>query len=129
MAEQKSRKAANSMDDLDASGDVDFKEIDGFSPGQTLWIGSLSAADIVEWTETEDPDAKRYAGARLVCKALVSTAETGRVRYAAGATKEQASENIRKLLRRNHKELNRIVQQVLEHNSLAAGQAATEKKD
>ena len=117
-------KVVGSMAEIEAAVAVEYKLVDGWTPGQLLEIGSLSGEDILEWSEAEDPDAKRHAGARLICKSLVSSEKDGRVRYASDVKK-----NVPIFLRKPHKATERIVRAILELNGLTPKQDAAVKKD
>lgn len=72
-----------SVDEIFASGvtETEYAEIEGFTPGMLLRIGSVTAGDIIVWQEANETEAKRTAGLRLIGKSLVGPAP-GNVRYA-----------------------------------------------
>ena len=117
-------RVIGSMAEIEAADAVEYKVIEGYTPGQQFEIGSLSGEDILEWSEAEDPDAKRHAGARLICKSLVSSEKDGRVRYASDTKK-----NVPIFLRKPHKATERIVREILLLNGLTPKQDAAVKKD
>ncbi len=60
------------MDDIEVGGQaVEYALIDGYKPGEKVRIGSVTAGDIIEWSEANEGDAKRTAGLRLITKSLV----------------------------------------------------------
>src|SRR6478736_5601326 len=75
-------KVVSSIDEITDINDVEYREIDGFKPGQRIRIGSLSAGDFIEWQEANDGEAKKTAGLRLLCKSLVGP-EPSNIRYAS----------------------------------------------
>lgn len=104
-----------SLDEIlsDGAAGVEYKVIDGFKPGSKIRIGSVSAGDVLEWSDTGDDDkeAKKLAGLRLLCKSLVN--ETGE-RYAM----KSLNANIQKLKEVRHKETERCLRAVLELNGM-----------
>lgn len=102
---------------------IDYAVIEGFSPGKKVRIGSVSALDIIEWSEAnEDPRKKRFAGLRLICKSLVDKAG---VRYAM----QDEMGNIGKFQRMRHGVTERIVREILKLNQMNVKQDAEAKKD
>lgn len=79
MAEQKSGdKAENweprifqSVDEMLAEPDVEYELVPGWNG--MIRIGSLTAGDMIEWTEANEGEAKRTAGLRLIVKSLVDS--------------------------------------------------------
>jgi hypothetical protein len=118
------------MDDINDATSIEFRELNGFKPGQMVWIGSLTAGDIIEWTEAgEDKEAKRTAGLRLMSKSLVSVEpETGKpgpssVRYANNDA------SLAVFRSKNQADCQRIIGAILELNGLNAKADASAKKD
>jgi hypothetical protein len=121
---------ANSMADINEASTIEYLEIKGFKAGQMVWIGSLTAGDIIEWSEAgDDKEAKRTAGLRLLSKSLVSVEEgTGKpgptsVRYA----NDDAS--IAVFRKKNQADCQRVIAAVLELNDLTPKADAAAKKD
>jgi hypothetical protein len=112
-----------SMEAIEATRDVEYATIPGFVTGQTLEIGSLTAGDLIEWSESNDGEAKRTAGLRLICRSLVTSEEKGRVRYAA------EDKNIAVFRRKSHKATERIVKEILKLNGMTVKQDDESKKD
>jgi len=113
-----------SMDDILASGvgDAEYALIDGFKKGEKVRIGSVTAGDIIEWSEANEGEAKRTAGLRLITKSLVGPAP-GNIRYA------DKSEYIAKFRTMRHKETERIVKEILKLNGMNVKAEAEAKKD
>lgn len=113
-----------SMDDLLSGGatDVEYKVIDGFRPGEKLRIGSVSAGDIMEWSEANDGEAKKTAGLRLITKSLVGP-EPNNIRFA------DDPKNIQHFRKFRHKETERIVREILALNGMNVRQDANAKND
>lgn len=106
-------KVYGSMEDIQASGigDVEYAIIDGFRPGEKSRIGSLTAGDLIEWSESNDGEAKRTAGLRLITKSLVGP-EPGNVRYA------DDPKNVEVFRKCRHRETERIVKEILKLNGM-----------
>lgn len=111
-----------SVDDLVGSSEVEYREINGFRSGEKVRIGSVSAGDMIEWSEANDGEAKRTAGLRLLCKSLVGP-EPGNERYA------DDPRNIAKFRKLPHKVVNRIVGEILELNGLETKKDKEAKND
>ncbi len=103
-----------SMDDIDegGTGDIEYAIIDGFREGEKFRIGSLTAGDLIEWSEANEGEAKRTAGLRLITKSLVGPAPDN-TRYAAD------DKNIVKFRARSHKVTERIVKEILKLNGMS----------
>lgn len=117
-------KIYGSMEEILAAGasDVEYATVDGFKPGEKVRIGSVTAGDIIEWSEANEGEAKRTAGLRLITKSLVGP-PPGNVRYADKA------ENISKFRGMRHKETERIVKEILKLNGMNVKAEAEAKKD
>ena len=121
---------ANSMDDINDASTIEYREVKGFKAGQTVWIGSLTAGDIIEWSEAgDDKEAKRTAGLRLLSKSLVSV-EPGTnkpgptsIRYADNET------SIAVFRKKNQADCQRVIAAILELNDLTPKADAAAKKD
>lgn len=101
---------------------VEYATIPGFAPGKTLRIGSLTAGDMLEWTEANDGEAKKTAGLRLICRSLVGP-EPGNVRYA------DDDKNIVYFRTKRYKETERIVKEIIKLNGMNIKQDNEAKKD
>jgi hypothetical protein len=124
MANEKAEKIYASMDEIMSSGvsDVEYAVIDGFKPGEKVRIGSVTAGDIMEWSEASEGEAKKTAGLRLIIKSLVGP-EPSNIRYA------DDPKNIAKFRAMRHKETERIVKEILVLNGMTVKQQAEAKKD
>jgi len=113
-----------SMDEIMAGGaaDVEYAVIDGWEPGKKVRIGSVTAGDIIEWSEANEGEAKRTAGLRLITKSLVGPAPDN-IRYA------DSPRNIEKFRGMRHKETERIVKEILKLNGMNVKAEAEAKKD
>lgn len=67
----KNEDVALSIDDIASGGEVEYAKIPGFKPGQSVYIGSITAGDFMEWQEAGEGEAKKTAGLRLIVKSLV----------------------------------------------------------
>lgn len=117
-------KIAASMDDLINGGatNVEYAVIDGFKPGEKIRIGSVTAGDIIIWSEANEGEAKRTAGLRLICKSLVGP-EPNNTRYATD------DKNIAVFRQFRHKETERIVKEILKLNGMTVKAEAAAKND
>jgi hypothetical protein len=113
----------DSMEEILSSDDVEYRTIEGFVKGKPFRIGSLSAGDLIEWSEANEGEAKRTAGLRLICKSLVSSEETGSKRFAADP------KNIAVFRLKSHKVTQRIVKEILDLNGLVAKENEKAKND
>lgn len=109
-----------SMEEISASDDVEYATIEGFKPGKPFRIGSLTAGDLIEWSEANEGEAKRTAGLRLITKSLVNSKGE---RYAADL------KNIAVFRTKSHKVTERIVKEILKLNGMTVKQDDAAKKD
>lgn len=105
-------KIAGSMAEIESANDIEYASVPGFKAGQTLEIGSLSAGDLIEWSEANEGEAKRTAGLRLITKSLVSSEAEGRMRYASDP------KNIQVFRAKSHKVTEVIVKAILLLNGM-----------
>lgn len=117
-------KVYASMEEILASGvsEVEYAIIDGFKEGEKVRIGSVTAGDIIEWSEANEGEAKKTAGLRLISKSLVGPAPAN-VRYADNP------KNIAAFRAMRHKETERIVKEILKLNGMNVKAEAETKKD
>jgi hypothetical protein len=108
------------MAEIDAAIDVEYATIEGFEAGKKFRIGSLTAGDLIEWSEANEGEAKRTAGLRLITKSLVNSKNE---RYA------DDSKNIQIFRRKSHKVTERIVKEILKLNGMTVKAEADAKKD
>lgn len=111
-----------SMDELGGLDDVEYAEIPGFVSGKTLRIGSLTAGDLIEWSEANEGEAKRTAGLRLICKSLVGP-EPGNIRFA------NDDKNIKVFRAKRHKATEEIVKAILKLNGMNVKDDTKAKND
>ncbi len=88
---------------------VEYATIEGFAPGKKLRIGSLTAGDMIEWSEANGTEAKRTAGLRLITKSLV---DVNGNRYA------ENPKNIQILRNKRHRITENIVRAILKLNGM-----------
>ncbi len=88
---------------------VEYATIEGFTPGKKLRIGSLTAGDMIEWSEANGTEAKRTAGLRLITKSLV---DVNGNRYA------ENPKNIQILRNKRHRITENIVRAILKLNGM-----------
>lgn len=109
-----------SMEEIDASVDIEYAIIDGFTEGKPFRIGSVTAGDIIEWSEASEGEAKRTMGLRLICKSLVNSKNE---RFASDL------KNIAVFRRKSHKVTERIVKEILKLNGMNVKDDAAKKAD
>src|SRR5580765_7673344 len=102
------------MDEILSAGDVEYATIEGFAKDKPFRIGSLSAGDLIDWSEANEGEAKRTAGLRLICKSLVNSKNE---RFAAN------DKNIAALRMKSHKVTERIVKEILKLNGIVVKDA------
>ena len=112
------KKSPGSIDELEAFANegIEYKEVTVKPGAPTLWIGSLTAGDIIEWQEesaSADAKKKREAGIQLLVKSLV-TPDEPHVRYADDASQVERVTKIAKKL--PHSQYEKVVAAVLELN-------------
>jgi hypothetical protein len=117
MADSDFKSYVESMEEIDAAEDVEYATIQGFSPDKPFRIGSLSAGDLIEWSEANEGEAKRTAGLRLICKSLVN---------AKGERYAMDTKNIAVFRRKNHRIIERIVEEILTLNGLRVNKPKNE---
>lgn len=100
-----------SLDEIEGAQDAEYATVEGFTPDRPFRIGSLTAGDLIEWSEANEGEEKRTAGLRLIAKSLVNAAG---VRYAALDLKK----SIAVLRQKNHKVTERIVVDILKLNGM-----------
>lgn len=112
-----------SVDEMVADGasEVQYDIIEGFKPGVKIRIGSVSAGDMIEWTEANDGEAKKTAGLRLITKSLVGPAPAN--------TRISSDKDIAKLRTMRHNVTERIVKSILKLNGMTNKQEVESKKD
>ena len=105
--------------DILVADDIEYTKIPGFKPGQVFRIKSLTAGDLIEWSEANSGEAKRTAGLRLIIKSLVD-----------GEGKLIMSDrHIEMLKLKTHKVTERIVKEILHHNGMNVKQDKDAKND
>jgi hypothetical protein len=108
------------MDEILSAGDVEYATIEGFTKDKPFRIGSLSAGDLIDWSEANEGEAKRTAGLRLICKSLVNSKNE---RFAAH------DKNIAAFRMKSHKVTERIVKEILKLNGMIVKDAEKAKND
>lgn len=106
-----------SMAEIDQQDDVEYKEIPGWKENEVLIIGSLTAGDMIEWSEANEGEAKRTAGLRLIGKSLCGPAPDYR-RYAFSEDPKVFERNVEILRRRSHKKTEEMVKDIIKLNGM-----------
>lgn len=108
-------KKVLSFDEFLKVEDVRYEEVE--VDGGILRLGSLSAGDLLEWAEAQDPAAKKTAGLRLIVKSIVNDdgQRTGTDRH------------LEMLKKKDAKLCNELVDRILNLNGLRAKQQEAAK--
>ena len=115
--EDKNGHIFESVDEMLAEPDVEYALIPGWNG--TIRVGSLTAGDMIEWSEANEGEAKRTAGLRLIVKSLVNS-EGKRI----GTDK-----HIPLFRAKSHKVTERIVKEILKLNGFQVAEGTPAKKD
>ncbi len=107
------------MDEITLSDDVEYALVPGFKTGEVFRIGSLTAGDLIEWSEANEGEAKRTAGLRLITKSLVDS----------DGKRIANDTHIAVLRKKSHKVTERLVREILRLNGMMVKDAADAKKD
>lgn len=107
-----------SMDDILAAEDVEYANVEGFKPGEVFRIQSLTAGDLIEWSEANEGEAKRTAGLRLIVKSLVDK----------DGKRIAGDEHIATFRKKSHKVTERIVREILKLNGMTVTGPSEAKK-
>jgi hypothetical protein len=111
-----------SMAEIEAGDDIEYTKIPAYKPGQCFCIGSLTAGDLIEWSEANETEAKRTAGLRLIVKSLVDgiPGENG-----ATGKRIATEKDIATFRKKSHKVTERIVREILKLNGMNVPDTAT----
>jgi hypothetical protein len=99
-------KIFETMDEMLAASDVEYAVIDGWSG--SIRIGSLTAGDMIEWSEANEGEAKRTAGLRLIVKSIVNSK----------GERIGNDKHIAMLRNKSHKVTEKIVREILRLNGM-----------
>lgn len=115
------QKIYGSVDEMvgDGATEVEYRVIPGFKSGTFIRIGSVSAGDMIEWSEAGEGEAKRTAGLRLIVKSLVN----------ADGVRISSDKDIVKFRTMRHKDTERIVKEILDLNGINVKQDKDAKND
>lgn len=104
-----------SIEEIEQEDDIEYKKVPGFKPGQVFCIASLTAGDLIEWSEANESEAKRTAGLRLIVKSLVDG-----VPGENGATGKRIAtdKHIATFRKKSHKVTERLVRDILTLNGI-----------
>lgn len=120
-----------SVSDLLAAADAietkEYSRVPGFKPGQVFVIQSVTAGDIIEWSEANEGEAKRTAGLRLIVKSVVD-GEPGKDDGATGK-RIMDDTHIAVLRKLPHKATENVVRAIIKLNGMSVRQDNETKKD
>lgn len=97
-----------SIEEVTAVEDITYDVIDIPEWGGKIRIGSITAEDMMEWVESNEGEARRTAGLRLIVKSLVDE-EGNRI---------GAPNLLQVLKKKNNAVCTRIVERILKLNQL-----------
>jgi hypothetical protein len=107
-----------SLDEILASNDTEYHVIQAW--GGKVRIVSLTAEDLVEWTEAnEDKQKKRVAGCRLIIKSLVD----------AKGNRIGDERQIPQLMKKSVKQTEAVIEQILKLNGMKVKGGKTEAQE
>lgn len=105
---------------------VEYARVPGFKPGQVFVIASVSAGEMITWSEANE-EAKRTAGLRLIINSVVD-GEPG-VDEGAQGKRIMDDTHIALLRKLPHKVTENVVRAIIKHNGMQAKDDAAAKKD
>ncbi len=108
-----------SVGDIIAADDIEYAKVPGFKVGEVFRIQSLTAGDLISWSESNEGEAKRTAGLRLIVNSLVDDK----------GTRILDDTHIAVLRKKSHKVTERLVKEILKLNGMELKDATTAKKD
>jgi len=109
-------KVFETMDEMLSASDVEYTNIEGWNG--MIRIGSLTAGDMIEWSEANEGEAKRTAGLRLIVKSIVNSQ----------GQRIGQDKHIAMLRTKSHKVTEKIVKEILKLNGMNV-KADEPKKD
>lgn len=107
-----------SAEEVLAAPDIEYDTVPGFD-GRQFRIKSLTAGDMIEWSEANEGEAKRTAGLRLIVKSVVNS--KGEVIF--------GDKHIAMLRAKSHKATENIVKGILRLNGMRVPGLDEPKKD
>lgn len=111
----------------DSGESKEYARVPGFKEGQVFVIQSVTAGDIIEWSEANEGEAKRTAGLRLIVKSVVD-GEPGKDEGALGKLIMDTS-HLSTLRKLPHKATENVVRAIIKLNGMELKQDASAKKD
>jgi hypothetical protein len=101
-----------SLDEILAKSDTQYEVLDVPQWGGKIRIGSLPGDEFVEWTEANEGEAKKTAGARIILKSLVD----------ANGTRIGDLKKLEQMKKRDTSVINYVVQKILLLNGVHPSQ-------
>jgi hypothetical protein len=105
---------------------VEYARTAGFKPGQVFVLASVTAGDMIEWSEANEGEAKRTAGLRLVVKSVVD-GEPG-VDPDAKGVRIMDDTHLAVLRKLQHKTTEGVVKAILKLNGMNTKEDSETKK-
>jgi len=121
MAKEETTERAIPLDEFLSESQIEYAKVEGFKKNDVLFIGSVTAGDVIEWSEAGEGEAKRTAGLRLIVKSLVDGIPG--VTVLPDGTKATGKRiandtHIPKLRNLSHKVAERFVREILKLNGM-----------
>lgn len=107
------------FEDVEASIDTEYKTIPVPEWKGSVRIATLTAADLLEWTEANEGPAKKTAGLRLLVKSLVDS----------DGKRIGSDKHLQMLKQKNAMVLQRLISEVLALNGLKTKEQNALKND
>lgn len=108
-----------SLEEILAQEDVEYTTVPAYKDGEFYRIRSITAEDMLEWTETKNEEEKKIAGLRLLVRSLVDS----------NGNRIADDQHIPAFKRKSYKQTQRIVTAILAHNEMTPAKDAEVKKD
>lgn len=117
-----------SLNDIMSEDIVEYARTPGFTPGQVFVTQTLTAGDLIEWSEaSEGSEQKRLAGLRLIIKATVD-GEPG-VDPGAKGIPIMSEAHMEFLRKKKHKTTETVVKHILKQNGMRVKGDSDAKND
>lgn len=124
MSEQAAAKVL-SFDDIAQKDDTTYETIDVPEWGGEVHIGTLNAADLLEFVESNDnPILKKIAGVRLLVKSMV-----GPDKKRLADSPEKATKAEQMFMQKDARVITTVVQRILRLNKMDKKSMEAEKND
>lgn len=110
MAPGAATKRFVTRDDFARHTGIEYGEVPAWEDGTFFRIRSVTAGDMIDWTEANEGEAKRTAALRLITKSVVD--EDGNLIF--------TDKDLPMLRSQSHKRIETLVKAIVAHNGLTA---------